>query len=373
MCIIIVTVPMMNERERFLSVMKGLKPDRTPWFADLSYVYSAMESDGTLDGLYSGDAGYLRFHKDLGAGICFYAPFPWKSRYNGNITVRTTVNGLERRITYETPEGSIFSDEKYLPETYSWSITRHYINDISDLRIMAYIHANTVFEENYRDFSKIRDLWGGAGIAAALPPIAASPFQKLVARWAGIEKTVEILSDNPDESRELLKTIGDSEDPVYGILCESPAEYVEFAENLSSEVTGKTFFSEFNAPYYKKRNDMLHSSGKLTGIHIDGTLKPCLSMLSDCGFDAAEAVTPYPAGDIRVEDLRAEAGDGIVIWGGLPGVLFSPLYPEDVFIDHVHELMSVFPPGSGFILGVADQVPPDGLLSRVRMVRDIVG
>ena len=52
----------MNERERLLAVLNGKTPDKTPWYGDLSYLYSSMEIRGTLDKKYMGDEGYLKFH-----------------------------------------------------------------------------------------------------------------------------------------------------------------------------------------------------------------------------------------------------------------------------------------------------------------------
>ena len=216
-------------------------------------------------------------------------------------------------------------------------------------------------------------MWAEDGIAAAIPPIASSPLQKLIARWAGIENTVSILLDNPDETEELLMNIDASQTAAYEIIGDSDCEYVEFAENLSGEVTGAFFFEKYNKPHYISRNKLLHEAGKYTGIHIDGTLRPCFSMLSSCGFDAAEAVTPFPSGDIHVEDLRKEAGDAIIIWGGLPGVLFSPLYTEEQFASHLEKVLGIFMPGKGYVLGVADQVPPDAMINRVRLVREMIG
>ena len=114
----------------------------------------------------------------------------------------------------------------------------------------------------------------------------------------------------------------------------------------------------------------MHDAGKITSIHIDGTLRACLPLLQEAGFDIAEAVTPAPVGDVPVEELRATAGDKIIIWGGLPGALFSPAYSEKLFDAHLAKILETFPLGSRFVLGVADQVPPDALLSRVTKVRD---
>lgn len=363
----------MYEYERILSVMNREKPDRTPWFADLSYLYSSMVSLGTLDDKYKGEIGYLEFHRDLGAGICFYAPFPWTLAYSEKIEYKTSISGNTRVSVFSTNVGDICCEERFLPKTYSWAITKHYVESLNDLRIMEFIHKNTFYKENYSEFLRVADLWGDAGIAVAMPSISSAPLQKLLARWAGVENTVGIYMEDSDEFEAILEEISEAESPIFDILCESPCEYVEFAENLSSEVTGDSFFKKFNMPHYIKQNKKLHEAGKFTGIHIDGTLKPCLSMLSGCGFDIAEAVTPFPIGDIKIKDLRKEAGDKLIIWGGLPGVLFSPLYSEEQFRSHLEELLETFPPGAGFILGVADQVPPDGLISRIKLVREIIG
>ncbi|MCK5759211.1 MAG: hypothetical protein KAH14_08960 [Clostridiales bacterium] len=363
----------MYEHERILSVLNREKPDRTPWFADLSYLYSSMVSLGTLEDKYKGEIGYLEFHKYLGAGICFYAPYPWTSKYSAKIEYKVNQTDNKRLSLFSTPIGEISCEERYLPDTFSWAITSYFINTIEDLRVMNYVHKNILYSENYKEFQRISELWGDYGIAAAIPSISSAPLQKLLARWAGIENTVNLYMDYEDEFISILDEIDDSESTIFNILCSSPCEYVEFAENLSSEVTGASFFEKFNKPHYMKRNQQLHNAGKFTGIHIDGTLKPCFSMLSDCGFDVAEAVTPYPLGDIKIRDLRKEAGENLIIWGGLPGVMFSPLYSEQQFKSHLEELLETFPLGSGFVLGVADQVPPDGLISRIKYVREIIG
>ncbi len=362
----------MNERERIFCVLNKKKPDKTPWFADLSYLYNSMEVNGALSNKFKGEEGYLEFHKDIGAGICFYAPFPWASTYTDKIHLIVQENKNERISEYKTPLGSISCIEYYLSGTYSWAIKKHFVNTIEDLRIMTFIHEQTRYNQNYDNYLKIKNLWAHHGIATAMPKISSAPLQKLLARWAGVENTVNIYMDHSDEFETLLNKIDESEAAVFDILCGSTCEYVEFAENLSSEVTGATFFRKFNVPHYQKRNEQLHEAGKFTGIHIDGTLKPCLSMLSECGFDVAEAVTPFPLGDVKIKDLRKEAGKDLIIWGGLPGVLFSPLYTEEQFNSHLNELLEVFPPGSDFILGVADQVPPDGLISRIKHVRELI-
>ena len=363
----------MNERERLMAVLEGKKPDRTPWFGDLDYLYTSMRIEGKLDRKYQGDEGFLKFHQDLGVGICFYYPVSlWRTEFTGGVQYLEKEDGGRRSYEYITPAGSIRSEQKYLPSTYTWAYTEHFVKKIEDLRVMLYIFESMKYVEDFDYFREIDGLWGGSGMLAGLAPISVSPLQKLLARWAGVESTINIYMDDMDEFEEIMSRMQDSEDEVFEILKRSPARYIEFAENLSSEITGRSFFEKYNMPYYKKRIKQLHNSGKYTGIHIDGTLGSCLPLLEPCGFDVAEAVTPSPVGDIAVEDLRKTAGNNIIIWGGLPGALFSPQFTEKEFDYCLRKALDTISSESGFVLGVADQVPPDGVISRVIKVREAI-
>ena len=363
----------MNERERLMAVLEGRVPDRTPWFADMSYLYSGLELQGKLDSKYQGDEGYIRFHKDLGVGaFCYYPVSLWKTEYAADISYLVSEKDGYRIHEYATPLGKLRSMEKYLPNAYTWAYCEHFVKTIEDLRIMLYIFENSQYSEGFDYFNEIDALWGGDGMLAGIAPVSVSALQKLIARWAGLENTVDIVLSNREEFEEIILRIHNSEDSIFEILKRSPALYIEFPENLSSEVTGKYFFEKYNAPYYQKRTSQLHAAGKYTGLHIDGTLKPCLSMLKSCGFDVAESVTPYPVGDVAPEGLREIAGSGITIWGGLPGALFSRVYTDYQFDEHLKKVLDTFPLGSGFVLGVADQVPPDAVIDRVIRVREQV-
>ncbi len=362
----------MSERSLVLKVLNGETHERKPWFADLSYLYSAMQARGELEDKYTGDEGYLQFHKDMGAGICFYAPFLWKEEYINDVKFNQYINNGYMISTYDTPKGSIKSVQTYSPETFSWAYKEHYIKTVNDLEIMLYIYENRKFSTNYTEFEKIDMLWGDYGIAVAIAPISVAPLQTLLARWAGIEKTVELFMDHPIMFDKTIIELQKADDKIFEIIAKSPARLIEFAENLSGDITGRTLFEMYNMPYYKKRISQLHEAGKYVSIHIDGTLSSCLPLLGECGFDVAEAVTPAPIGDIEVERLREYAGKDIIIWGGIPGALFSERYDNNMFENHVKNVLNIFKDDCGFVLGVADQVPPDAVISRVKRVCELV-
>ena len=71
-------------------------------------------------------------------------------------------------------------------------------------------------------------------------------------------------------------------------------------------------------------------------------------------------------GDVPLEKLRALAGEELVIWGGLPGAMFTPVFTDAQFEEHIEKLLSLNDPK--MILGVADQVPPDAVEHRIREI-----
>lgn len=362
----------MNNRDRLLCALRGERTDRVPYFADLMYLYDSLAIQNKLEDKYKGDQGYLQFYLDKEVGICFYPPFLWKLRYTGGTEYRETEKDGLRTMEFSTPLGNLKSVQKYLPSSFSWGYTEHFVKNLDDYRIMQYIHEHTVYQKDTRAYDEMKALWGGNGIATAMPPISSAPLQKLLARWAGIENTIYMIADDEDEFEKITHAIEKSEDAAFEILCDSSAEYIEFAENLSSDVTGVTFFEKYNKPYYIKRTNQLHQAGKYCGIHIDGVLNGCLPLLTECGFDVAEAVTPAPVGDLEIEQLRQIAGDKIVIWGGLPGSLFTPQFTDTEFDAYVRRILDAFRHDKKFVLGVGDQVPPDAIIERIKRVSHII-
>jgi len=121
-----------------------------------------------------------------------------------------------------------------------------------------------------------------------------------------------------------------------------------------------SFYDTFMAEGHKRRIKHLHESGVKCAVHLDGTVKGLLNKLIDAGFDAIEALTPKPAGDLDMAEIREKAGTSdMILWGGVPGVLFAPPFTWNDMDTHVRRLMECWKE-MPYVMGVADQVPPDG-------------
>jgi len=157
------------------------------------------------------------------------------------------------------------------------------------------------------------------------------------------------------------------------LAIESPSEILMIPENLSSECVGKAFYEKFMRDYEETWAGRIREAGKFSCIHLDGTLKGLLRETCSTSLTFIEALSPAPVGDLEIEKWGEWSGNSrTVLWGGLPGIYFTGLVSDEEFERHIKNVLSVMRAEPRYVLGVADQVPPDGLERRVRRVRELV-
>jgi len=362
---------------RILDVFKGERPSAIPFFADLTYWYSAELKKKTLPQKYLNDEGKLLLYKDLGCGAHEELYLPVHSTVFKNVHVKVfeeeAKDGTIRTTVYYTPYGELRKVDKRSFISFSTATLRYPINNEKDLKLLKFIYQDIEYTKNAEVFKRqefLINLWKGWGIVASLPP--RTPFQRLVVEWAGAYNTFILEWRSKESLREVLEVMYSSDDPIYEFIVESPARFVYFGENLSSDVISPKYFEEYYKDYYTKRVSILHRAKKFIYLHIDGKLRGLLPLLASTGIDCAQSLTPYPAGDLKVNELRKVAGDNIILWGGLPGIFFSSAYKPDLLMNLLKEILDLCKKDHKFIIGVADQVPPDGDIQRVKLVSNIV-
>ena len=190
---------------------------------------------------------------------------------------------------------------------------------------------------------------------------------------AGIMSVTMIAMNLPEEFQDLLEVMKHAFDQAAQIAVESPAEVLMIPENLSSEMVGPEFFELYMRAYQEEWTTKIREAGKYSYIHIDGTLAGLLKQEASVGFSVLEALTPHPVGDLKWEDLADYAGDSkSILWGGIPGAYFTPNVSEEEFERHVIGIIEIMLKEPRYVLGVADQVPPDGLEESVKRVGELV-
>ncbi|MGQ9596287.1 MAG: uroporphyrinogen decarboxylase family protein [Thermoproteota archaeon] len=363
--------------ERLDAAFEGKYSDTIPWFADLTYWYHSHEEMGTLPQKYKGD-NRIKLYMEMGCGAheeLYRSVFKIKHK---QVKVHTyEVKDLDgstiRHEVFQTPMGDLRKASKHSTKSYSTAIIEYPVKNEDDLKILRFIIRDQVVErdqEIYKWQLQMIQKWKGWGIVSSLPP--RSPLMRMMVEWAGFSNTVKFQWKHREEFDETIEIMHEADDPIYEAILDSPAKYVYFGENLSSDMVSPRLFKTYLEPYYKERTLQLHAKGKKIYLHIDGSLRGLLPLLAQTGVDCAQSLTPAPAGDVDVKDFREMAGDGIVLWGGLPGILFSGKYPKKMLNQLLEDIMETYINDRKFILGVADQVPPDGEMERVKMVSEMV-
>jgi len=363
--------------DRLAAAFEGGKSDAMPWFADLTYWCSSHKAMGTLPSKYEGE-GRINLYKDLGCGA-------HEELYGGvakfeHTLVKTSVHevpepdgGRTTHTVYRTPLGELRKVDRSSMVSYSKATMEYPVKSEEDLKILRYILKDLKVksdEEAYEHQNELMRAWEGWGIVSSLPP--RTPVSRLIVEWAGFANVVKLQWRSREEFDETVQVMSEVDDPIYEAIEESPARFVYFGENLSSELISPTMFRTYHDPYYRRRASQLHASDKVIYVHIDGSLRGLLPLLGPTGVDCAQSLTPAPFGDVAVRDFRELAGEEIVLWGGLPGVLFSEEYPFEMLEQTLKDVIECYLTESKFIIGVADQVPPDGEIDRVKMVTGIV-
>lgn len=363
-------LPMMTPRERLLTLLDGGTPDRVPWFGDLDYWATSLIGRGLKPADFKLSDAYIEWHCDLGVGFYLQGYFPFRTIIE-NCTVAEWKEGHARRRRIETPHGALTETWTWLPDSFAEAPTERLVKSPADLKAYRYLFENTRYEPDYGFAELRRRQVDGMGVVLGYLP--KSPFMQMTALDAGIAAVTEIFADDPGQLADTLAAGRRAHDRAARLALECPAEVLMIPENLSSEVVGPRFYELFMRDYHETWTGRIRASGKYSCVHLDGTLRGLLRQVASAGFTFIEAMTPAPVGDLEVERWAEWSGnETTVLWGGLPGVYFTDKVSDAEFERHTRAVLEVMTSRTRFVLGVADQVPPDGLERRVRRVGELV-
>jgi hypothetical protein len=358
----------MTPRERLLSVYCGQTPDRVPALADISYWHAAHGGGkfipGHTDGANSDKIPkLLAFHRQTGAAIhlnlgCFYS-----ERCDDTVRTKSGVDGEFYRHQFETPVGTVEEVRRWSDMTFSWPIVHHMVQKVEDLKVIRYIFDHISYSSRWDVYEEADRLVGDIGLPLVQVPYTGMGF--LISRYAGVERTVMLAMDEPEELEETVDAINLAHEKVMLLMAEGPSQVLFHSDNLTSDVQSPRWFERYSGRYYRRMAEIAHANGKPIVTHIDGRLRGLLRAVAEMGIDGADAVTPAPWGDITSQQCRDEAGPKLVLSGGVPPSSFSPGVPLAVLDEQIEAWLALRHQSPALIIAPGDQLPPDGELDRV--------
>ncbi len=360
--------------QTFLALFRGETPDRLVWTADITYWIAGRQESGLATPEWSTEEGFLRLHNELGILPYYYYEKFWAAepQYDAQIEAIEAKEGQKTVRRVRTPAGELREESVYSPLSCSTGITKHFVESERDLDILLYLlEHRRLAPANLADWPQRRHLWE---TYRGLPCIGLprSPLPAFLVEWAGVQNGSYLLTDYPAKCAETLRRMEDQEAPIIDAVCKLAPPLVHFPDNLSSDCM-TSLYDDNLAGVHRRRIERLHAAGVQCAVHLDGTVKGLLPKLIRSGFDAIEALTPKPGGDLDVAEIRKLADPSpVILWGGVPGIMFSPPYTWEQMESYVRRLIDCWR-GRPFILGVADQVPPDGNIEFCRRIAEMIG
>lgn len=370
---------MMTPRERILAVYEGRQPDRVPYMLDLSHYYLhrfQMPWD-LCNGYNEPDTGMIEFNRSMGAA--FYMPNQaifYRTEHANDVkcSVQTrSVNGVpEIAWRYDTPIGSIERVRVWNKNTYSWPIKKWGVVTEQDIRVLAYAMGSRRLIPLPEKYDAWADAVGDDGVVYLGSGYSAMGY--FMSYWMGVENTIYAMDDYEDLMQEAFQTINDNNlEQVRILASEFKAPVILMGDNISSDVQPPSLFDQWSRDYYVKACGIFHAHGKKVAVHVDGRLKGALSMVRDAGADAIDAVTPGTVGRLTPAQARAEAGNKLILSGGIPNQLWYPQHADMAeFEQAVKDWLALKEVSPALISAAGDQVPPGADEARIRRMGELV-
>lgn len=349
-----------------LEVYRGQSLSGVLYQPRLETWYAVNKTRGTIPGhlakltlpeIYDYVHGSVRH---FGAALC--------CRYDGSVEkTETWESDSDLRRSWHTPEGTLTEFIRYDAWHVSGYHIEYKIKTERDLDPLEYLFRHEEWYWDAEIFEKETAAIGSRGEPQFC--YRRAPLQGLMIEHAGYENTVFLMHDYPDRLRRYLAAGSAADDQLYDVLCASPLKILSLGENLDANLDPPPIFTEYLVPYYNKRIEQIHKSGKYVHVHADGSLGPLLPHLRDCPWDGVEGATPFPQGDVTLDQLKESLQD-VILLDGIPAIFFLKRYPIETLIECAKKVVELFHPN--LILGISDELPPEGDIERVKLIGELV-
>jgi hypothetical protein len=348
-----------------MDVFQGRDPGGVVWQPRLEFWYAVNKKRGTLPP-HLRHASLVELYDYCHASIRYFGG-ALRSRYR---TVRVTEERLDAqsvRTTWDTPVGALTDVRRYDEWGLSSHLIEYKIKSPSDLDVMEYMLQDETWHWDQQAHESDLRRIGDRGVPQFY--FRRSPVQGLMIEHMGLTDTVYLMLDEPGRLQRYVEAQSEADEAMYDVICACPVPLVNFGENIDAHMDPPSIWNEHLIPYYRRRTEQLQAAGKGVYIHVDGAMKPLLPHLRACPWNGIEAATPLPQGDVTLAEIKGALGD-MVLLDGIPALFFLPSFPERDLTDCVRQVVELFYPR--LVLGISDEIPPDGDIERVRLVGEMV-
>ena len=361
-----------TKRERFLAALRRQPTDgELVWAPNFDYWLAVNRAQGTIPEKYK-NMNRNDIVRAVDASIWNRAhSLDW--HYDPSIKHKygKRENGVHyHEIT--TPIGSIYEESAPTESEHSsYAHTKHFITDLDSLRVMTYIAESAQPAVNFDSTYKAIEETGDDGIV--LNGACCVPLIQFAKTDAGYMNAFYLLEDYPDEVERLISIYHKKTVESYKLLAATPADVIAFGDNMDEVMITPKLFERYAVEFYQECKSMLKGTDKIMEVHWCGRTQHLLPLVPKTGIDVVESVVTEPMADITLEAALDILDGKVTLQGGIPSVMVCPEIVSQRDFEHYIESVIMKQKGrKGFILGMADNVPPNADFSRIEMIAKLI-
>jgi hypothetical protein len=310
-------------------------------------------------------------YRDLGCSARLYEKFNLCFKEIEHPQVKITekqLNNTDFETLIETPVGNQRAINRKTktcerPIRIKWEIS-----DEQELKVAIWRLENSSWQWHQKTYDTLVEQYCDLGAPTMFLPRVT--IQDLYINRMGVEKAMYALMDYPSIVEAYFKALDEHHDRMMEIINDCPIDIINFGDNLHCSTLPPHYFTKYVLPSYNRRCEKLHSAGKFVSSHWDGDVKTLLPLAKETQLDAVEAVTPFPQGDVTLEETKDALGDDIFLLDGIPAVLFNDYHSVEELIECTKKIIDLFAPK--LVLGISDELSSTGDIQRIKVVNEIV-
>ena len=384
-----------THKERILRVLRGETVDRLPYVPRLDLWHLANSVAGTLPPEHAGRnqheisraEGWAIHHKYVYGAFGELPHDALLHRGIGIFRTRDTVvdfvlprdvevevehDGPVMRIAYHTPVGVVSHRLRYDESMQRLGISiplheDHLIKSVADYPAVWHLFEHMQVVPNHERFTRWAETEiGDDGVPVAAHFHGASPMQQIQRDLIDATAFYIHYKDHQRELRELAARMEPLFERILEICCASPAPVINWGSNFDDMLTYPPYFAREIQPWIRRASAALADAGKILMCHTDGENRGLMELIRDSGMHVAESICPAPMTQVSLAEYYQAWAGKLTLFGGVPSTLLLPETSEAAFDAYVDELFRAIAPGSRFVVGIADQVPPNAVFARLR-------
>lgn len=363
----------MTPRERIQAVYQGRTPDQVPLLLDLSHWYKKnRQVFFDLTGFTSVEFPLVALHRQCGAAIYCETGSHFDVYYEDESVQSQAWTDRQGvfHTRFSTPLGTIDEERVFNPASYSYPVKKWLVRDLADLRVLQYALQRRKVRPRFDRYQAWAEAAGDLGFIYTF--LSYSGLGYLIARYMGVENTILAIYDYPAEVEQFVQTVNETNLRMLDEIIDGPYQTLIVGDNHDVQVQSPALFKRFTYEYYAELARRLHQRDKYLAVHVDGEMSGLLRLLDECGVDCIDAATPAPMFALTPEAMRREAGDRLILSGGIPATVFGGLATDQEFVETVKRWLDTRMQSSRLFLAAGDQVPIDASWRRIVMLAELV-